>query len=318
MVAPGGRLQRKRIAKRWAFSYTYIAPVRVISYISLLVCTFTGVLGFAFQNLFDFGVTVYEDLGKAPGRISSASAEEYWGGIVVVGMLYAVYLGTRYLIAPVWLRPTFRPPFENYYKHKGTLTQIERRTRAALILYRHASLCGRATLCRGMVKTSMAHQAKLAAPAEREIMRAWKSIRPGDGASAFSRHQKAELRRHAGRVVTLMRNQSSMIDGDPDLRLKELGSLLVGIGDRLAEARIGALVDEAELTGLEPTRDRETLKAVGAVLLITLVTAGVALLPVPTALAAPLTSMLGVLVLLLVFKGAARGAETVALLLGGK
>ncbi|MCX5397903.1 hypothetical protein [Streptomyces sp. NBC_00102] len=65
------------------------------------------------------------------------------------------------------------------------------------------------------------------------------------------------------------------LDVDPAAALRELGGLLVTVAERYSDGRVGALLDEAELTDVTPARDREVLRlvavagltAVGAALL---------------------------------------------------
>ncbi|WAC97735.1 hypothetical protein [Streptomyces sp. NA13] len=88
-------------------------------------------------------------------------------------------------------------------------------------------------------------------------------------------HRRKALHRHAGQVVARLRVAEERLDVDPAEALRELGGLLVTVAERYSDGRVGALLDEAELTDVTPARDREVLRlvavagltAVGAALL---------------------------------------------------
>lgn len=83
---------------------------------------------------------------------------------------------------------------------------------------------------------------------ERWLLRASRTRRT---MSAYSvRH--AAARRHAAQVAGALRNDLYRLDIDPDTALPELARKLVTIGERYAEGRVGSLLPEEELEGVEP------------------------------------------------------------------
>ncbi|MDN3029751.1 hypothetical protein [Streptomyces sp. S.PB5] len=80
---------------------------------------------------------------------------------------------------------------------------------------------------------------------------------------------------------------------------------------------MGALLEEGELEGFQPVRDREALKTVIAAVMVAAAAVGVAVLRLPAEVAAPLTTLTGITVLVTLYRKAG-GAETVSLLLGGR
>jgi hypothetical protein len=88
-------------------------------------------------------------------------------------------------------------------------------------------------------------------------------------------------------VAAAVRAATLKLDSEPTAALHELSSLACTILDRFTERRWGALLDEAHLAGLEPVRNRETLRLVAAATLTAGAAVGIGLLN-PPASATPL------------------------------
>ncbi|GHF25892.1 hypothetical protein GCM10017776_50450 [Streptomyces griseoluteus] len=258
-----------------------------------------------------------EGFGGARQRVQEVSFSEWYnlvaGSSVLLFLMFAIVYAARPM-AVLGLMLADRNTEANM--HKVSLFVLERRLRAALILYGHAAQCGRSLSARGLLRDSMANSAREISQAERLVLRAWKTSRAGRFKP--SRRRRSELKNHAGRVVSVMRTAAARVDADPDEGMRELGILLVRIGDRLAEGRAGALLDESELQGHDAVRDREVLRTLVAALTVAAAAVGIALLHLPEQVAGPLTTVAGVVVLVTLFRGAAKGVETVSLLLGSK
>lgn len=307
---------RVRVAERWAFAFLVVSVVRLMFGIGFICFWYNQGFTAFFQMLLDLARKVDVKIPELASGASKVHPLDWYRlavGLVIISMLIlmCVYVAKPFL--PLNLALGNRAAEAKL--HQGSLYALERRTRAALILYGHAAQCARALSARGWVRDSLANSALFLPQAEREILRAWKKARPGR--TKPLRYQRNELKNHAGKVVAALRSKAARVDADRENGLRELGDLLVGIGDRLAEGRVGALLDEAELEGLDPVRDREWVRTVAAALLVAAAAIGAAMLRLPAGIAAPLTTLTGIIVLVTLYRKAG-GAETVSLLLGGK
>lgn len=307
---------RARVGERWAFSFMVTSVVRFLALIGFFFFWFNTGFLFTAQGLLDLARKVKVEIPKIVGDAAEVRFIEWYRLAAVLCLLFMLILACVYAarpLLPLNLVLGNRDAEANF--HRGSLYALERRMRAALILYGHAARCARALMARGWVRDSLTNSARFLPQAEREILRAWKKARPARVKTL--RYQRNELKDHAGRVVAALRAQAARVDADPENGLRELGKMLIRVGDRLAEGRVGALLDEEELEGLEPVRDREVLRTVTAALLVAAAAVGVAALQLPAEVAAPLTTLTGIVVLVTLYRKAG-GAETVSLLLGGK
>lgn len=95
-------------------------------------------------------------------------------------------------------------------------------------------------------------------------------------------HRRQYLRHHAGLVVAAIRRAHLRVDQEGEAALAPLAALLIAIAERVAEGRIGALLDADQLdTELGPARDWEPLRLASAALLVAATAVGVAYLPLP-------------------------------------
>ncbi|MFI1155071.1 hypothetical protein [Streptomyces sp. NPDC020817] len=80
------------------------------------------------------------------------------------------------------------------------------------------------------------------------------------------RRRKA-MREHAFRVVDALRAAEAGLDVDPKESARRIGGMLLKISTRYAEGRVGALLDESDLSAVSTqTRRFEALRLVGSVL----------------------------------------------------
>ncbi|MDX2545871.1 hypothetical protein ACOT81_38060 [Streptomyces sp. WI04-05B] len=294
-----------------------VFPVRLLSIPTLFLLIQSGWLGDVFKEIYIIPRKVSE---KWPGALSGAAKLhplEWYNMTTVTLVLCMVPVLLFYAIKPLLLLNLLLGRWAKEAElHRGSLFVLERRLRAALILYGHAAKCLRALEARGWVRDSLTNSSRILSGAEREIFQSWKRSRPA-GRLWLPRHQRIELKIHSGQVVALLRARAASIDADRANGLRELGCLLVKIGDRLAEGRVGALVEEGELEGFRPVHDREALKTLAVAVLVTASAIGIAVLRLPAEVATPLTTLMGISVLAVVYRKAG-GAEAVSLLLGGK
>lgn len=100
--------------------------------------------------------------------------------------------------------------------------------------------------------------------AERVIRRAWKTRHEG-----IRRHHKRELKAHAARVVGALREAEAQQHKNPDEALRTMATLLATVAHRYAEGRVGQLLEERQMAGVEPIPDRSWVRLTVAGALIT-------------------------------------------------
>jgi hypothetical protein len=76
----------------------------------------------------------------------------------------------------------------------------------------------------------------------------------------FVSHRRKALRRHAALIVSVLRAAEASLDLDPPAARAEIARLLHTISERFAEARVGNLLDESDLAGVEPAHNWEPLR----------------------------------------------------------
>jgi hypothetical protein len=95
-------------------------------------------------------------------------------------------------------------------------------------------------------------------------------------------HRKNTLKKHAQLVASQLRNAESRIDVEGNSALAPLASLLMKIGNRSIEGRLGALLDHEDFdTALEPVHDWEPLRLGISAVLLACCSIGVGLLSLP-------------------------------------
>jgi hypothetical protein len=132
---------------------------------------------------------------------------------------------------------------------------------------------------------------------EAEIMKLHRS----SGHLIARSHRRRLLKTHAGLVVSALHRAEARIDNEGTQALSELASLLMTIARRVAEGRIGALVDPPHLEGLSPARDWEPIRLAAAASLFAATALGAAFLPLPDGAHTYLVGGCGVLILTLLY-----------------
>ncbi|MEV5449987.1 hypothetical protein [Streptomyces sp. NPDC052535] len=95
-------------------------------------------------------------------------------------------------------------------------------------------------------------------------------------------HRKHLLKQHTGLVVAAIRRAEARVDSEGDEALEPLAALLITVGERIAEGRIGALLDADQIDAdLTPARDWEPLRLAVAAALVAGCAVGVGLLSLP-------------------------------------
>ncbi len=120
------------------------------------------------------------------------------------------------------------------------------------------------------------------ASTSRLIRRAYRDF----GSIGWPSHRRLVLRRHAGQVLAAVRAAEAHLDTDAEAALRELADLLMTVCHRHVCGRVGALLDEEVLAGLEPVTDWEWVRLVVALAVASGAAVGAAFLPLP-ATAAP-------------------------------
>ncbi|MFJ4591366.1 MULTISPECIES: hypothetical protein [unclassified Kitasatospora] len=81
------------------------------------------------------------------------------------------------------------------------------------------------------------------------------------GTIGFYSHRRAELKRHARLVVARLRKAEARLDSDTYEASREVMGLLAEIAENYVAGRLGKLLPQRKLNGLDPVRDRSELKA---------------------------------------------------------
>jgi hypothetical protein len=118
---------------------------------------------------------------------------------------------------------------------------------------------------------------------------------PGDKTISAVRARRGELKKHTALVAAALERAAREFDKDPDRAARELCAMTALILDRYLDCRFGSLLDEATLTGLEPVRNRETLRLVLAAALTAAAAVGIGLLNPPAAAVPLLVGVAGLL-----------------------
>ncbi|MBR8642751.1 hypothetical protein KEF29_34170 [Streptomyces tuirus] len=245
--------------------------------------------------------SVLSEWGRLLGTQVAGAYEEigtpvaYAAYVLFIAFIGSVWVGLPLLFAglPNW-RGRLRP---------RSWTR-ERQLRRVVPFLAVAAQAGSAiTQTRGG-RSSAAH--RVAARTQRleiEILGAWRGAMPGR-----NRNRRRTLQVHARQVVSVLRMATHRIDQSPEDGLRELGLLLLQIAERQAEGRVGALLDEEQLAGIEPVtvRDWERLKLVVLLGICAMSAVGAHALDVPGALLPYAVGGAGLATALLVYGSRAR------------
>lgn len=130
----------------------------------------------------------------------------------------------------------------------------------------------------------------------------------GPGFERRSPRRKA-LRNHTELVTAALYKTGTQLDSSPLSASDDLADMAYRICDAYVERRWGALLQDSELTGLDPVRNRETLKMATAGLITLCVSYGAALLNVPGAVLPLVFGLTGVVSFNLVLGRSPRSLE---------
>lgn len=189
-----------------------------------------------------------------------------------------------------------------------TITALNRQARqgreqapvAAITRAIHA--CAQAHRARGrrqadQHKRLARHLAQVAAEVQR-VHRARRSLPPS---LPRYRHHRRRLKEHERTVVGALHAAEYRIHCEGDEALRDLAELLLTIAERYAAGRIGALLDESHLAGVQPVPDREVWRVATAVVLAMAGSLLVALVGLPNDAVGPVMVGVSVLAFVLVY-----------------
>lgn len=126
----------------------------------------------------------------------------------------------------------------------------------------------------------------------------------------FSARERT-LRLRQRTVIARIRAAEEELDVRGRAAVAPLVSLLLKVADRYSSGRIGALLDQEDLAGVEPVPARETLRLAMAAALATAGSTGAALSPLPEAALTPLIPGITLLSTLIVYGRNVRKALSV-------
>ncbi|WP_448319262.1 hypothetical protein [Streptomyces sp. CO7] len=108
-------------------------------------------------------------------------------------------------------------------------------------------------------------------------------------------HRKKALKHHVRLVAAALQKATLDLDKNPDAALQEAAALAHQICERVSHNRMGALLDDPQMAGLEPVRNREWIRLSFAALLTVGVALGSALLGLPATAQPVVIGMVGLL-----------------------
>ncbi|MFD8387116.1 hypothetical protein ACFV2X_53025 [Streptomyces sp. NPDC059679] len=80
-------------------------------------------------------------------------------------------------------------------------------------------------------------------------------------------YRRKPLKQHARHVSAALRALETNLDTNSDDALRDIADTLLTISDRYCHARLGALLEEAQLEGVDPLPDRDLLRWIAALVL---------------------------------------------------
>ncbi|MGW7172278.1 hypothetical protein [Streptomyces xanthophaeus] len=276
-----------------------------------------GSLGLKVKNFGEWG---WGGLTGIPG-----TAERIWGHPTeVVGLLRTPIVAVLLVCAvPIFVRGTVAylggHPLGRRQESRRSHATSEVRYRPVVLLMLCALRCDRA--CKEHEDRTTAGRDRVGLErvsvrrVERVVRRAW--ITGSEGGRSPRRHQRRELKRHAGRVVAALRAAEARQDCDAPEALRSLKSMLVKISERYAEGRVRELLDEEDLANMEPVADHSWLHLVLSGAAVVAVLLLVVQISPPELLTGPVLALTITVVVTLVFRGRIPGpADLIDILRG--
>ncbi|MFF5519549.1 hypothetical protein [Streptomyces coeruleorubidus] len=139
--------------------------------------------------------------------------------------------------------------------------------------------------------------------AEKVIERAWRTRFPAAPIRRVRRHQRKELKRHAGQVVAALRTVEARQYRNPAEALPELATMLLVIAERYAQGRVLQLLDDEHLAGVRIAHDWGWLRLLLGGALITAALVGLSHVGLPGTATGPMAGLLITIVLTMVYRG---------------
>ncbi|WP_406727851.1 hypothetical protein WJ438_29100 [Streptomyces sp. GD-15H] len=207
--------------------------------------------------------------------------------------------------AAAWTAFQWLPPIIAYRTASGQRWSLSKKTR---IIHRYSVLDGliyAVVACAEVQRASVTKRPEAMRKLAKKMSRVENDIlslhRSSDQLPVLS-HRKRALKKHARLVASQLRNAESRIDVEGDAALAPLAILLMKIGDRFTEGRLGALLDEEDFdTGLEPVHDWEPLRLAISATLVAGCAIGVGLLSLPDGIGTYVIGGCGVVILTILY-----------------
>lgn len=174
---------------------------------------------------------------------------------------------------PLLLMPLLGPPWAG-----GGPVVVVRRLAPVYVMVRAVRACATAYGAGG--QRHVTERARVGVHL-REVTKALQNAHATRGTIPWRSRRRRDLKRHAGQVVAVLREAEARLDSEPRAALTDLAHLLLKIADRYAEGRVGALLDQDRLDGVEPVRDREVIRLMTATTLTALGVVAVTFLQLP-------------------------------------
>jgi hypothetical protein len=230
------------------------------------------------------GMRLWEHPAEAVGllRIPIVALLLYWGAAAALPVLLVL----------VGLRPLL--PLRD---RRRIAAEAEFRNWPVVLLMLSAVHCGR-TYAQLQAQGTLDLPRVSVRRAERVVRRAWRKRH-----DRVRWHQRRELKVHAARVVSALRQAEARQGQDPDEALRTMATLLATIAHRYAEGRTGQLLDEQQMAGAEPVPDRSWLHLLAAGVGIVAVLVGLAHAGLPEVATGPVVALIITAVLTLIYRG---------------
>lgn len=180
--------------------------------------------------------------------------------------------------------------------------RLGREQAPVVVIARAIHACAQAYRTRGQ---RQAHQrrrlARRLARVATEIQGMHRARRSLPAALPRYRHRRRRIKQHQRTVVGALQEAEYRIDSDGDAALPDIADLLLTIAERYTAGRIGALLDEKQLAGVQPIPDREVWRVVTAVVLSMAASFAVALIGLPDDAVGPVIVGVSILAFVLVY-----------------
>ncbi|MEU9858908.1 hypothetical protein [Streptomyces sp. NPDC047974] len=307
---PIGRNLAARCVERWARTFPVAGSFQIAVLLGLAGVMWNGVAIRAAKSfagaVVDFAQWLWQGVAQMPDTVARVQ-EHPWEGVGLLRVplaIFFVWLALGVVRQAVVAFVGWNPLGERQEQRRARAGEGVRYGAVVMLM-----LC--ATHC---ARTFQEHQERTAEGrdligfprvsvrrVEGVIRSAWLTAR--ESGTRPRRHQRRELRRHAGRVVAVLRAAEARQDRDAPEALRAMATMLVKIAERYAEGRVGELLTEEELAGVEPVADRSWLHLVGSGVTVVGVLFLVSWAGVPDLVGGPVLALVVTVVVTLVYRG---------------